>query len=588
MQRWHSLTASSVLLFITSGHADPGAHRMDPPTDPLLRIEVRDESGQPVAGAEAFLIASANDMPLSAGWLKAGAHHTIDVRPVDLRSGMPAGAEPTRALAHVRAPGFAWATVTVLLPAEEPVTVSLPRGRSVTFDIVAPDGHALPDDYQPLLFTDGTAVAAWLTGTYWLGPTGPEARFQASVPRALGNGRYAWNVTDACTQVWVLTHHPGFLRSHQAGPFDVQAPHAAHRIELPSPATLEVHLSPKPDGAHEYSACTLSIGFSPDLPDLNWLFTIFAQEVAERAAVHTLNDLPPAMLVLYATTGERHLQYRSDRPDFYRAQQTVTLEAGERAAVSMHLETFDESALRARLRGDGAATATVMLSDGTPASGRAYELGYMLQQFGRTLKLHEGVIPEDGVIRVQNLAPSDQSNFLVLSVDGQDRATIFIDPKNPIVTVEVLLPPAVGDMAPDLVLTRVDDDRTFRLSDLRGKVVYLDFWASWCGPCQAPMARSDALAARRTDWNDRVIILGASIDDTMEAIRGHLARRGWKHVLQAFCDEGETGWNSPAVRRYAVRGVPTCFLIDRDGRITWTGHPASIDVEVEIDRLLVQ
>ena len=100
------------------------------------------------------------------------------------------------------------------------------------------------------------------------------------------------------------------------------------------------------------------------------------------------------------------------------------------------------------------------------------------------------------------------------------------------------------------------------------------------------MAHSDALMQKRSDWKGRAVIVGASIDNGIEIIREHVTKRGWTNVVQAFCSEGESGWQCEAAKRYAVRGVPTCFLIDQEGRIKWTGHPSEIDAEAEIDALL--
>jgi peroxiredoxin len=119
----------------------------------------------------------------------------------------------------------------------------------------------------------------------------------------------------------------------------------------------------------------------------------------------------------------------------------------------------------------------------------------------------------------------------------------------------------IGTIPPDIILPSSTGD-TVRLSSLRGKVVLLDFWASWCKPC-----REAHPSMVKTYWRYRARgfeIFQVSLDQDREAwisaIRDDRLS-GWLHGSDLKY------WNSPAARRYYVSSLPSSFLLDRDGRI---------------------
>jgi len=297
--------------------------------------------------------------------------------------------------------------------------------------------------------------------------------------------------------------------------------------------------------------------------------------------------MPPVNIGVVASTSAE-FQWGQDPPsDLYQTQQWVELTAGDSQSLAFPIETFDEQSLRTSLKGDHALSVKVTKPDGSPAAGLEYTLSFVLQQFARDLVVQSGSLPESGEFTVEGL-PAGDAAMLKIEVDKNELGWVFIEPGEKLTKQSFSLPPGVGESAPDILLTRLDSDEKFSLSSLRGQVVFLDFWASWCGPCQEPMKHNNEMMARRTDWAGRAVILGASIDDEISTIKEHVNKHGWTSVLQAHCSEGEKGWACDAVKRYAVRGVPTCFLIDKEGKIAWSGHPMEINVEEKIDELIKQ
>ena len=119
--------------------------------------------------------------------------------------------------------------------------------------------------------------------------------------------------------------------------------------------------------------------------------------------------------------------------------------------------------------------------------------------------------------------------------------------------------PLLAKPAPAFKLT-LFDGTVLQLDTLRGKVVFLNFWASWCPPCRAE-ARMLEAAWRRYAGRD-VVFLGINIQDTEEAARQFLAE--FDVTYPNGMDPG-----SKIAIDYGVWGLPETFIIDREGRITY-------------------
>jgi thiol-disulfide isomerase/thioredoxin len=133
------------------------------------------------------------------------------------------------------------------------------------------------------------------------------------------------------------------------------------------------------------------------------------------------------------------------------------------------------------------------------------------------------------------------------------------------------LPP--GTSVPDVELVRLDNGSKVKLSDFRGQVVVLEWWHSSCGPCQKPMAALQTLQGQHPEWKDRVAIITLSINNDLREAQDHLVQHGWTNTLNLWAGPG--GWMSTPFRQFRLHGVPTCYVIDPQGKVVPAADPMS-------------
>jgi len=134
----------------------------------------------------------------------------------------------------------------------------------------------------------------------------------------------------------------------------------------------------------------------------------------------------------------------------------------------------------------------------------------------------------------------------------------------------------VGDAAPDFNLTSVDGNKV-TLASLKGKVVLLDFWATWCGPCKAAMPTIQKLHEAYKDKG--VVILGVNTwEKNADAARDYMAKKKFTYGCLMNGDD--------LAKAYGVVGIPTLVIIGKDGKVAMADMGLSDDTGASLRKVI--
>src|SRR5579883_264409 len=146
--------------------------------------------------------------------------------------------------------------------------------------------------------------------------------------------------------------------------------------------------------------------------------------------------------------------------------------------------------------------------------------------------------------------------------------------------LKAVLALGVGKPAPQVESTLLDGKKV-KLSDYKGKVVLLDIWATWCGPCRAMIPHERELVEKNKD--KPFVLVSVSADDKKETLEKFLEKEKmpWTHWW-------DNGPESEVLKKYRVKAFPTLYVIDHTGviRHKWVGNPGNDKIDAAIEELV--
>lgn len=121
---------------------------------------------------------------------------------------------------------------------------------------------------------------------------------------------------------------------------------------------------------------------------------------------------------------------------------------------------------------------------------------------------------------------------------------------------------AVDANSPSLSLKSLQDGKTVSLADFHGRVVLLDFWATWCPPCRASLPHTQALSQSDDVKSGKLAVLAVNLREDPATIRSFMERN--KFSFPVLLDPAGT-----SLEQFNADGIPTFVIIGRNGQVAW-------------------
>jgi thiol-disulfide isomerase/thioredoxin len=442
-----------------------------------------------------------------------------------------------------------------------------------------PEGMTWPAGVVPEVYGEGLRNKVQLSWQPMNRRDGEPDPYCAGV-RSASAREFVVRLADRTQPFYVAVFAPGFLRFFERGPFKwSDTKEGLLEIALEKPAAVEIHFDAgdnKP-GSLPFDGQWINVFRKPRGSE-NLYYWVYQHRDMPQGGPLRIADLAAGeyriMVGTHAKRGTQSIPGTQTpiNPGEFRDFHEVTLVAGQTRRVDSHYAPLDLQSFR----GPRSAAVQVAKPDGKPASGVDLSIAYFDGHYGR-IPVFTGPVPQSGTIRLEGITdhvPGNSWSYGGYSIWAGRRAIgqFRFKSRSDAESFSFVLPPDVGDLAPDIDLVGVNGKHR-RLSSLRGKLVCLDFWLTWCEYCQESMRELDRAAADDR-WKDRVTIVPLSGDEDPGRVTPFLKERGWNHLEHYWTGPWiSSPLDSAAAKAFVLDVIPTTILVGPDGRILWRGHP---------------
>ena len=538
-----------------------------------LRLSVVDEDGKPLSKFQAMVQTADR---VSTQWLDGGNGLVF------LGAAQQFGGSVLEVL--VRADGYASTIARFAGEQQDKLSkgeaaITLRRGQNVQLKFNLPKDMTWPKGVLPEVYFDEMQQRVRMMRQPMSRRADTVYDFNMLNLREVGPGQFQFWVAEDTPPFHVGIHSPGFLQYFETGPFTfADTKNWTFVIDVPRPATLDVSFEPCDQSGSDspFKSASLKVDWNLSGNSYVNVTSTAATSLSPRLKV---TDLAPGIYSVSVRTQPNEesqpLPGTRINAGIYRDQTKLTLKSGQSEQINFRSTPFDPNAFR----GSRTAKLHIRDPDGQPAKDRKVSVAYYDGHYGE-LTVFSGTVPESGEIVLTGITDkamwsSYENRAYTVRIDEKVLGFFGFNKEHPTQEFEFFLAPGVGDMAPNIELARLATGKAIRLNSFRGKVVLLEFWATWCGPCQEPMKKLNMLCdGQAAEWKDRVAIVPISVDSEQSRVTLHVQQRGWTG-LEHFWSGGDGGgdFESTAARAFGVHGIPEAVMISPDGRILWRGHP---------------